>query len=184
MWGEWLDVGTSMFPACSLPGLLLNSLGGQFVPCSSLFLPSTVTPNTHIPPPFPPLPLPLSADASSLREAFNDATYFRDEAVRAFKLGVLSLEERAQVGAMSGGRARRVQGYSTKWHHLRDWRTQGVCFVTAVCSVSAALRWVPPACLSAALRPGLLGAGLGLLAGHRAVRIDRLAPYPGPWRGE
>lgn len=48
-----------------------------------------------------PCPLPrhsCRADASALREAFNDASYFKDEAVRAFKLGVLSLEERAQVG--------------------------------------------------------------------------------------
>lgn len=44
-------------------------------------------PNTHAP----------AADASALREAFNDASYFKDEGVRAFKLGVLSLEERAQV---------------------------------------------------------------------------------------
>ncbi|KAL4430340.1 hypothetical protein ABPG77_002146 [Micractinium sp. CCAP 211/92] len=39
----------------------------------------------------------ITADASALREAFNDASYFKDEAVRAFKLGVLSLEERAQA---------------------------------------------------------------------------------------
>jgi hypothetical protein len=39
-----------------------------------------------------------SKDDSSLREAFTDATYFKDEALRAFKLGVLGLEERAQVG--------------------------------------------------------------------------------------
>ena len=38
------------------------------------------------------------AEASALREAYNDAIYFKDEALRAFKLGVLSLEERAQVG--------------------------------------------------------------------------------------
>ncbi len=37
------------------------------------------------------------ADDSSLREAFTDAVYFKDEALRAFKLGVLSLEERAEV---------------------------------------------------------------------------------------
>ena len=41
------------------------------------------------------------ADASALREAYNDAIYFKDEALRAFKLGVLSLEERAQVGSLS-----------------------------------------------------------------------------------
>jgi arginine decarboxylase-like protein len=33
------------------------------------------------------------------QEAFNDAIYFKDEALRAFKLGILSLEERAQVRA-------------------------------------------------------------------------------------
>ena len=31
------------------------------------------------------------------QEAFHDALYFKDEALRAFKLGILSLEERAQV---------------------------------------------------------------------------------------
>lgn len=49
----------------------------------------------------PSLPLrypPALAEASALREAYSDATYFKDEALRAFKLGVLSLEERAQVG--------------------------------------------------------------------------------------
>lgn len=51
------------------------------------------------PPTLCPAPAPARiADASALREAFNDASYFKDEAVRAFKLGVLSLEERAQVG--------------------------------------------------------------------------------------
>jgi arginine decarboxylase-like protein len=40
--------------------------------------------------------LPIKDD-SSLREAFTDATYFKDEALRAFKLGVLGLEERAAV---------------------------------------------------------------------------------------
>ena len=39
-----------------------------------------------------PLPYTLCA-----QEAFNDALYFKDEALRAFKLGILSLEERAQV---------------------------------------------------------------------------------------
>ena len=33
------------------------------------------------------------------QEAYNDALYFKDEALRAFKLGILSLEERAQVCA-------------------------------------------------------------------------------------
>lgn len=42
----------------------------------------------------------ISADASALREAYNDAIYFKDEGLRAFKLGVLSLEERAQVGCV------------------------------------------------------------------------------------
>lgn len=46
----------------------------------------------------PPVCVPACSDAGALREAFNDALYFKDEAVRAFKLGVLSLEERAQVG--------------------------------------------------------------------------------------
>ena len=46
---------------------------------------------------------PPCADDSSLREAFTDATYYKDEALRAFKLGVLSLEERAQVGARPAG---------------------------------------------------------------------------------
>ena len=32
-----------------------------------------------------------------IQEAYNDALYFKDEALRAFKLGILSLEERAQV---------------------------------------------------------------------------------------
>jgi arginine decarboxylase-like protein len=41
----------------------------------------------------------IEPDALSLREAYNDATYFKEEAVRAFKLGVLGLEERAQVRA-------------------------------------------------------------------------------------
>lgn len=44
----------------------------------------------------------LPADAASLREAYTDATYFKDEAQRAFKLGILSLEERAQVGWLAG----------------------------------------------------------------------------------
>ena len=34
------------------------------------------------------------------QEAYNDALYFKDEALRAFKLGILSLEERAQVRPM------------------------------------------------------------------------------------
>jgi arginine decarboxylase len=34
---------------------------------------------------------------SATQEAYNDALYFKDEALRAFKLGILSLEERAQV---------------------------------------------------------------------------------------
>lgn len=42
----------------------------------------------------------IRPDDSSLREAFTDATYFKDEALRAFKLGVLSLEERAQIDTM------------------------------------------------------------------------------------
>lgn len=42
----------------------------------------------------------ISADAFALREAFNDASYFREEAMRAFKLGVLGLEDRAQVDMM------------------------------------------------------------------------------------
>ena len=46
-----------------------------------------------------PHPHPSTTDAFALREAYNDASYFKDEGVRAFKLGVLSLEERAQVCA-------------------------------------------------------------------------------------
>lgn len=42
------------------------------------------------------------SDAFALREAYNDASYFKDEGVRAFKLGVLSLEERAQVCGRGG----------------------------------------------------------------------------------
>lgn len=76
-----------------------------------LFNPSQRWPD---PPPRPSSPLsttpgssdPWRADASALREAFNDASYFKDEAVRAFKLGVLSLEERAQVGLTQGGGGR------------------------------------------------------------------------------
>ncbi|KAI3425248.1 hypothetical protein D9Q98_009016 [Chlorella vulgaris] len=51
----------------------------------------------------------ISADASALREAFNDASYFKDEAVRAFKLGVLSLEERAQVDTMFDATCARIR---------------------------------------------------------------------------
>jgi len=36
----------------------------------------------------------------AMQEAYNDALYFKDEALRAFKLGILSLEERAQVRAV------------------------------------------------------------------------------------
>ena len=43
------------------------------------------------------MPLLRIADDSSLREAYTDAVYFKDEALRAFKLGVLTLEERAQA---------------------------------------------------------------------------------------
>ncbi|KIY93344.1 Biosynthetic arginine decarboxylase [Monoraphidium neglectum] len=39
----------------------------------------------------------IQPDDSSLREAFTDATYFKDEALRAFKLGILSLLDRAQA---------------------------------------------------------------------------------------
>ena len=42
------------------------------------------------------------------QEAFNDALYFKDEALRAFKLGILSLEERAQV------RARRLTPFTAE----------------------------------------------------------------------
>ena len=37
------------------------------------------------------------AGVQTRQEAYNDALYFKDEALRAFKLGILSLEERAQV---------------------------------------------------------------------------------------
>ena len=56
------------------------------------------------PPHKPPTIHPTSpcTDAFALREAYNDASYFKDEGVRAFKLGVLSLEERAQVCGRGG----------------------------------------------------------------------------------
>ena len=51
--------------------------------------------------PLPPRARPACnprADEASLRESYSDASYFKDEALRAFKLGVVGLEERAQVG--------------------------------------------------------------------------------------
>lgn len=56
--------------------------------------------SSALPPPPSLFPRP---DAFALREAFSDACYFKDEAMRAFKLGVLSLEERAQVRWAQGG---------------------------------------------------------------------------------
>ena len=44
----------------------------------------------------------------ALQEAYNDALYFKDEALRAFKLGILSLEERAQVRAVLTARQGQV----------------------------------------------------------------------------
>lgn len=64
----------------------------------------TSTPENTLQPSCP----PHCADASALREAYNDASYFKDEALRAFKLGVLSLEERAQASflpSLGWGRA-------------------------------------------------------------------------------
>ncbi|PRW33729.1 arginine decarboxylase [Chlorella sorokiniana] len=51
----------------------------------------------------------ITADAFALREAYNDASYFKDEGVRAFKLGVLSLEERAQVDMMFDAACERIR---------------------------------------------------------------------------
>lgn len=45
-------------------------------------------------------PGPVMRVRPLVQEAFNDAIYFKDEALRAFKLGILSLEERAQVRAI------------------------------------------------------------------------------------
>jgi hypothetical protein len=39
----------------------------------------------------------ITPDPAALLEAHNDAAYLKDEALRAFKLGVLSLEERARM---------------------------------------------------------------------------------------
>ncbi|GAB4817650.1 hypothetical protein N2152v2_004696 [Parachlorella kessleri] len=48
-------------------------------------------------------------DDSSLREAFTDAVYFKDEALRAFKLGVLSLEERAEIETMYDATCQKIR---------------------------------------------------------------------------
>ncbi|KAI8463251.1 MAG: arginine decarboxylase [Monoraphidium minutum] len=50
----------------------------------------------------------IQPDDSSLREAFTDATYFKDEALRAFKLGILSLDERAQIDTMYDATCQRI----------------------------------------------------------------------------
>ena len=55
----------------------------SFPPCSSRVV-STLGPSAQV-------------AVSASQEAYNDALYFKDEALRAFKLGILSLEERAQV---------------------------------------------------------------------------------------
>ena len=51
----------------------------------------------------------ISADAWSLRECYSDACYFREDALRAFKLGVLSLEERAKVDVMFDAACERIR---------------------------------------------------------------------------
>ncbi|GBF89380.1 arginine decarboxylase [Raphidocelis subcapitata] len=51
----------------------------------------------------------IKPDDSSLREAFTDATYFKDEALRAFKLGVLGLEERAAIETMHDATCERIR---------------------------------------------------------------------------
>ncbi|BDA46967.1 Biosynthetic arginine decarboxylase [Coccomyxa sp. Obi] len=50
----------------------------------------------------------LEATACSLREAYSDAVYFKEEALRAFKLGVLSLEERATVDMLFDATCNRI----------------------------------------------------------------------------
>ncbi|KAK9830421.1 hypothetical protein WJX72_011676 [[Myrmecia] bisecta] len=50
----------------------------------------------------------IEPDVSSLSEAYNDAVYFKEEALRAFKLGVLSLEERAQVDILFDATCQRI----------------------------------------------------------------------------
>ncbi|EIE21904.1 arginine decarboxylase [Coccomyxa subellipsoidea C-169] len=50
----------------------------------------------------------LEATACSLREAYSDAVYFKEEALRAFKLGVLSLEERAAVDLLFDATCNRI----------------------------------------------------------------------------
>lgn len=99
-----------------------------------------------------PLPHPqevfdnISPDALALREAYNDASYFKEEAVRAFKLGVLSLEERAQVG--SGGRGCK-SGHGARVNVLAGW--PGGRAVASIVSVACLVCGCPAPCLNCAL---------------------------------
>ncbi|KFM25670.1 Biosynthetic arginine decarboxylase [Auxenochlorella protothecoides] len=51
----------------------------------------------------------ITADAFSLRESYSDACYFKEDALRAFKLGVLSLVERARVDVMFDATCDRIR---------------------------------------------------------------------------
>lgn len=52
---------------------------------------------------------PPRTDAFSLRESYSDACYFKEDALRAFKLGVLSLVERARVDVMFDATCDRIR---------------------------------------------------------------------------
>jgi arginine decarboxylase len=85
----------------------------------------------------------ITADAFALREAYNDASYFKDEGVRAFKLGVLSLEERAQVCGAGAGRAGLLGRDSSFWRFI----AARLCTPGCACNCDACLlpwpaRWL------------------------------------------
>ncbi|KAK9811592.1 hypothetical protein WJX72_006670 [[Myrmecia] bisecta] len=51
----------------------------------------------------------IRESAGSLRETYEDAVYFKEEASRAFKLGVLSLKERAEVDVLFDATCERIR---------------------------------------------------------------------------